>query len=105
MRGPTMGPVTAGRVSSQASPTVPGSSPSLGAEVLVGLELRAPRLDRLGGAARVAAAPVALLAHDAAEQPALERRPRDHAEPVGLGRRQHLALDRRARSGCRSTAR
>ena len=77
----------------------------LRAEVLVRLELRAAGLDRLGGAAGVAPAAVALLAHDATEQAALQRRPRDHAEPVGLGRRQHLALDRRARSGCRSTAR
>ena len=66
-----MGPVTAGRVSSQASADRARLLADLGAEVLVRLELGALRLERPLGASLVAAAPVALLAHDAAEQAAL----------------------------------
>ena len=93
VRGPTIGPVTAGRVSSQARPDGARLLAGLGAEVLVGLELRALGLQRPLDVVAVAPAPVTLLAHDAAEQAAGQRRPRDDPEAVVLGRRQHLELD------------
>ncbi len=48
---------------------------------------------RVGGAALEPALAVALLAQHAAEQPAVQRRPRDDAEAVVLRGRQHLELD------------
>src|SRR5579859_4109150 len=63
------------------------------AQVLVGRDMLAVLLKRLRGPADQTAAPFALLAEHAAEQPALQRRPRDDADAVLDRRGQHLELD------------
>ena len=63
------------------------------AQVLVGRDPLAVPLHGLPGQAGQAAAPLALLLQHAAEQPALQRGPRDDADAVLDRRGQHLQLD------------
>lgn len=62
-------------------------------EVLVRAELLAVLLQALGQEIAVAALPVTLLAHRAAEQTRSQRAPRDHADAKRLRGRQNLQLD------------
>ena len=92
VRGPMIGAVTTGSRSSQASATSAGASPSSRQSPSYASSWLRWRSIALALAVRRAPA-LRELAEHAAEQPAAERAPRDHAEAVRAARRDHLELD------------
>ncbi len=72
---------------------VGGCVAELGAELLPLLELRTHVLDPVLDVLVAPATSGRTVGEHAAEQPAAERAPRDHADPVVLARREHLELD------------